>query len=343
MRPFHIYILTLLYVLSLSIQNAEAQLTLSAGPAFSVTKSENVALIKTRPLVVVLETESAFILKKYKKKPEELKHYKAQVAGRNQALQEAVLETWNFSAKPQFMPMNEALALREKGEAVVLRLGEVRMDVYRSTGMGKIPSLPAGFYKDALTGNMLFNAPKRELVELDALSTVEILVNKAKHGAIITYLPLGLSSKADITYAIQQIQYVLNYVDQGNSIKKIEEQYQKNHAELKDKTLLIDREDLDDKFNENEVREIYPYPFEICDREKIDKVILEKDPAYAFVQLVPVLGSKGTKLNHYISGGEDGKIYAAFVKNTGLRVMGMSKKRVFITKKHLEFYAKPKY
>lgn len=350
MGHFKVYILALFLMISYSIQ---AQFNTSLDAPFRVSKPEDINLLKKRSVVVALETEDPSLLKKFQNYPEELQAYKDEIMARNQALREAVTEYWTFTEQPQYLGMPEALQLRKVGKAVVIRLNTQGIFSYRNV---RTPRYSRGVSLNASGArrrnlapylaaqrNEFYNPATRRYRKSNEVGVLEILVSQADRGLITTYLPSEASNKRNLVYGIQQIQYVLNYLEQGEDIENFKGQLKENHLALEDKILLMAREDLADKMDEAAIQKIYPYPFEICDREKIEGAILSQSPNYAYVQLIRSLRSQGNMSNHYIAGAEDGKIYVIYATDPRLQVTQYDQRRPRITKKHLRFYAKPKY
>ena len=51
-------------------------------------------------------------------------------------------------------------------------------------------------------------------------------------------------------------------------------------------TLLIDETDTDLK--PGDIKQVYPFPFELVDKSKIDEALLNADPKYVFAIAIPV-------------------------------------------------------
>jgi hypothetical protein len=296
-----------------------------------------VKIIKQNALLVALEEEDPATIKALSKNKEQLAWYKDQVAGKNEAIRYAVDNFWTFSQSKEFVPYKKALTLMKSGKYVMLQFGTITIREMQGTGTGSLGG-PVGWRKDN-QGNLSYNPQTKKIVPIDNVTTLQIVVPKKDYGAIITNMPSDIPSKADAVYGIQQLQYVLNFVDSGKKIKEIEKQYSINHAELKDKVLLFDKDDLDDEVNEQLIKKYYSYPFEITSLEKINEAILSKDKRYAYVQLVPLEGGKKVVNNHYVCSAEDGKIYAVVEKKTAFTVAGNTIGVKQIKAKHIKEYA----
>jgi len=58
-------------------------------------------------------------------------------------------------------------------------------------------------------------------------------------------------------------------------------------SQLKDKILLINKQDISSKLDIQKIKEYYPYPLEIVNYHKIEEVLVAKDKRYAYIQTVP--------------------------------------------------------
>lgn len=305
---------------------------------FSMTTKKEALQIKNSVLLVALEEEDAKRIKKLSNKPEKLEHYRTQIAGRNRALKNAVEKYWSFSSKVEYTTESKAKEMleTEKDKYVMISFGEyLDYESFRThTGMN---GSPAGWGGSG--AGMSYN-PSTKYTELANVITTLLISDPGK--IIKAFLPNVYPSEADAVYGIQQIQYILNYLlaDEKNTMVKFMAHIRNNAPELKNKTLLIDKDDLSKKLTESDVKEVYPYPFKIVSQKEIDKAILEKDPTAAYVQIADMPGGKGNVSAHYVSNAADGKIYCydAPTVSFGIKGMDVITYGERITKKYLKNY-----
>ncbi len=289
-----------------------------ASAQFSKVSKDQAERVKKSVLLVSLEEEDAKLAGKLAKKQDELEHYKMQIAGRNEALQAAVENYWNFSENIEYIPKSEVnKLLSESKNYVVLAFGK-HLDYERlSTGKGA-NGKPAGWTQEtSYRGTRPSQPPTIEYyynpsTKYTSLANGITTLNLSGNGvALDIYLPNVLPSYTDIIYGLQQMQYTLRYyeADDGNTVWTFIKQIKKNSSGLKSRILLVDKDDLDKGATEEKIKEVYPYPFEIASQEKIDRVIVEKDTAYAYVQIVDTPTGKGNVSAHFISDPGDGTIY----------------------------------
>lgn len=319
----------------------------SAYGQFSMTSKKEAMQIKNAVLLVSLEEENPKTANKLTDKPDKLEHYRNQIEGRNHALKNAVEKYWSFSNKVEYTTEARAKELlkTEKGKYVQIGFGQY-IDYERfKTGFGA-DGKPAGWGHTINSSGMkeIGMTYNRSTKYSETANMITTLTITDPDNIIKVHLPNVYPSESDAVYGIQQIQYILNYLlaDDNNSIMKLPGQIKKNSSELKNKTLLLDKEDLDGKLTEKEIKEAYPFTFKIVSQEEIDKAILEKDPNVAYVQITETPGGKGNVSAHFVNNPGDGKIYcydaptvAVTIKGSGLVTYGQR-----IKKHNLEDYAK---
>ncbi|CCG54262.1 Hypothetical protein precursor [Flavobacterium indicum GPTSA100-9 = DSM 17447] len=124
-------------------------------------------------------------------------------------------------------------------------------------------------------------------------------ISKYGYGDLIAYCPLNFYINEynlyDCSYRISNmlesmvisIETVQKNDLNGNTytlVKKLQEIYNKNTNDIKNRTLLICEESIGNKLKKEEIAGIYPYKFEMCNLEKLKKVIKDKDPNYYYLQ-----------------------------------------------------------
>lgn len=290
---------------------------------FSITTKKEAHKVKNTILLVSLSEESPKTVEKFSQNPEELENYRSQIAGRNHALKNAVEKYWWFSNKVEYVIESKARKMlkAQKGKYVLIGFGQYLDYEKLNTGIGRDGN-PAGWshnvkVQDKMPGaasftpkdlGMTYNKSTKYSSLANEITTLEI----TDPGNIIkAYLPNVFPSESDAVYGIQQLQYILNYLvdNEENSILKLPGQVKKNASELKRKTLIIDKEDLDAKLTEAEIKEAYPYPIKIVSQDEIDRAIFEKDSNVVYVQITDAPVGKGKVSAHYLSNPFNGKIY----------------------------------
>ena len=104
---------------------------------------------------------------------------------------------------------------------------------------------------------------------------------------------------------------------------------------------MVDRSELQNKITEKDIREVYPYKFEIVEGDVMDRAIIEKDPKYAYVKIVDIPGGKGNVSAHTVMGAGDGEIYCYLTPKVAVTIKDYSiiKYNERIKTKHFGKYA----
>jgi hypothetical protein len=105
-------------------------------------------------------------------------------------------------------------------------------------------------------------------------------------------------SEADLTFGIKSIQWYLTACENDPKTHQVRDLIRENTSQLKVRTLIIRKDMLDPKINEKDIKEIYPYNFEVEDSTTYDQHILNADDGYAVLVASPsVLSSTGMRIN----------------------------------------------
>lgn len=141
----------------------------------------------------------------------------------------------------------------------------------------------------------LMNSYKEGEKKPTILPTMSAARHKKKKGLLIsTKLKIGIPSKGELTLAIQEIQVGMQYTLDELSVSERKEAATKTHAnELKSRTLLICQDDLSEKLTETDIESVYPYKFEIVDKETFDQALEDKDKSKLNLMVMPLGTSTG--------------------------------------------------
>ncbi len=104
-----------------------------------------------------------------------------------------------------------------------------------------------------------------------------------------------------------------------------------NAGQLEYKTLLLDKDFLEEGMTKEKIASLYPYPFEIVETSTIEKALMDRNEKYAFVELVPV-GTSTNMMMHDIYNCKDGHILSSGEFFNG----AFDSYSNFINKDHLE-------
>ncbi len=293
-------ILLLIIVCIVGINTSKAQL-------YPITSHKDALKVKGRTLLVTLYEENANTLKKLKGNANAIANYQEDIQAQNEMVISTFKNYWNYTTAIEYKPYTEAKALLKanKEKYVLLNIYEnttytiVRRTSY-SPEAGKLSyQLPNGMYR----------IKDREFSDRQTY----IFLEDSNGGTIMyTNIPHLDPEPSDLVYSIQQMQYILRYLEasESNKISKLKhDEMEKNAPELKTKTLFLCKEFLDEDLTEQEIKKVYPYPFKVVTQEELDKAIVEKTPGVAFVQLASVPGGENRASSHTIQDAETGKMY----------------------------------
>ncbi|MES2732717.1 MAG: hypothetical protein V4714_13255 [Bacteroidota bacterium] len=315
----------------------------SAKAQFPTITFDQVVALKQKTIIVIVEEEDPdIVLKLSKKNPEKLQTYRDNIFGKNMALRFAIENYWNFTSGMEYKTYEEAFKLYSKDskQYAFIHFGVHTEQEMVRTGHS-FNGQPAGWSRTG-SGTSVYNPSTRRSETSNVISILQIYVPGKE--VIRVSLPNMYPSKGDAVYGIQQMQYILRYVEADKDAKAYKVLYsepEKLAPMLKGKTLLIDKDDLDPKLDEQEIKKAYPFPLKVASYEEIETAIINKEPNYAFVQIVPMDMGKGNVNIFFISGMEDGKVYVAeFPKVAFGGINGIDiKTNQRIKKKHLERFA----
>lgn len=127
------------------------------------------------------------------------------------------------------------------------------------------------------------------------------------------YLPKyeGPMTTTTTVYATMQLNKVLEllYDEEFKNVMGSMGYVKKNGPKIIKKTLLIPKEYVSPKLSKDDIKLAYPYDLDLCDLDKIENAILNKDSKYAVVFYVPIPVSGKFIYRLYITNAEDGDIY----------------------------------
>lgn len=292
---------------------------------------------KTRSLIVGLEEMNPKKIKKLK--PKELEYCKSQIEGNNYALKTAVEKYWKFNSTVEFLPLSEAKKLLKNKANEYALLSFLKYKDYEhfrsGAGWSKGPNnyTTSTQWSPALT----YNSGTHYTTAANEIMTINIDMPSTIFSVNLPNLYVSLP---DAVYGIKQMEYVFNRLIENDKLNFRDILKEGSGNTLKDKTLLLCKNDLDKKLDEEEIKNIYPYKYKIVTIEEIDKAIIDQDNECVIVQIVSVKGGKGNVSIHYLSDTSTGRIVGYVVPTIALRVKGtkLITYNEKIKEKHLKEY-----
>ncbi len=134
--------------------------------------------------------------------------------------------------------------------------------------------------------------PKTPLKTLNLVHTYVMGNTKEDYDLIV--------KEKDIIFAVQSINNGLKNVYAGHGI--LYNEAKDRTTSLAEKTLLIDLELLTDKFGEEEIKQMYPYKFEVLLSDEIAKKLNKKTGEYAYFGIIRgAAGTSGETQNFMIT------------------------------------------
>ena len=253
MKKFLLFFITIFCVSSLTIR---------------AQSEKSVAILKSQPLVVVLKEEEPDKLKKLAKKPAELAAYKAFIANYNAQIAELAPKLWHLSPSIEFKRESEMDALvkdknYQRGE---LTHENFTVREHLAGGAARGPVLYASSSQTAFLLSVISNGTKR----------------------VVMNMPIapGVVYPSDIILCLKTAQYQLQQAANG---KNTNAQLAESGKRLRSKTLLLDEAEVNGKLSAAEIKQVYPFAFQLVSREAIETAVREGDTRYACVRIMPVM------------------------------------------------------
>ncbi|AYB34197.1 hypothetical protein [Chryseolinea soli] len=320
MKKYSMYLWVALIVISMPV-------TLKAQ--MGMGKIEEIEAVKGRKLIVMIEEPRERILKRIEKKPKlgSVEDYKADLAKYNANIKEVVEKFWPYDKTGiQYKTFDEirALAKTKTTEYAVLACISMKASNYHS---GYVLNNGLHWVKDI----------KEDFEDRNDKMFTSILVNTIEDfgGAPVYHTPLFdvFPSKAGLVYGVRAIEgyftmRIKNKKD-GEKRRDLNEQAMAAMAarapQIANKTLIVRSEWLDEDLTESNIKNVYPYPYKVVDREEMDRIVMKQDAKYAYAVVLPyVVSSSHTNFVlyfHYIMDAADSQS-SAFVKPSQGAAMG---------------------
>lgn len=292
-------------------------LSFSLHAQMGIGKIEEIEAVKSRKLIVMIEEPREEMLKKIAKRPKKgsVEDYKADLKAYNENVKLAVEKFWPYNKNDiQYMTFDQIEALHKK---------KSREYAVLACLSSKASSISSGykFYEGLYWVKNIKDdfEDRKKGAFLDGMFTtmyINIIEDFGKRP--VSYVPLYdvFPTKASIVYGITSMMNYftmrINAKTKGIKMKDQREMQIDEMAEkasmLKDRTLLIREEWLDEKLTEQTIKRVYPYKFKICDRAFMDEAVMNQDPQYAY----------GVELPYIISTGQSNSVmYMQFVIDAG--------------------------
>ena len=270
--------------------------TFSAKAQMGLGKPKDIKELSSRKMIVILEEpDPKYIAKLERKgKTEEVEAVKKMYATFNETLQQAVKDKWTMQKEVEFKTWKEFKRMpdskREK-YAVMYFLSK------------RASSFNSGY---VAARNLILHADmeeekteKHNFLRLFQTFTIDkaedVPVDKWIFGnPVYTFtLPEVYPSYISVAYALESTRLYFDKRLSGEkiSMKSVKKETAENSIRLKDKTLLIRQDWLDEDLTEEKIKTIYPHPVKVVDAETLDNAVRSNDKQYAWLLNLPAINS----------------------------------------------------
>lgn len=312
MKNYFLLVLSLLLGMSANAQMANAPL-----------KKDAYSDAAKRTTIVVLQSEDPKKSTKLKKTPEDYEAYKMDIEYFNENLKASVEKWWRFTEKYEFHSYAEMTKM-VKGKAaknyVVLIYQQQRNN----------PAPPSQVINAVLPYKRLSTPEEWGCFEL---RTPENLL-PSKPALDVVKLPYQAPSIGDMVFAMHVMQFNLANKSEGLSESQIKMNVKNAGKLIKNKTLYMDRTEIDDnELNEQVIHKAYPYEYVIDERDSIQQYLIRASGDALVPMIVP---GNNMDMVHYLISAEDGTICGMY----SLPYDAKDSRRLRITREVLKVYAK---
>ena len=264
--------------------------SLGARAQFGMGKPEDVKLVRSLPLIVVMQVEDPKMVRTLTKKPDALAEYRAALASKNEILKSQVLKYWKFSPDIQIKRSTELDSLLKKPTQVysTVRIADYVVSRHHQ---GQAVSRPSGGSNPVSGQNMTTSYPNSYTTTSSRCGVRLQLLGKGRstNGSVcLQQIEKGRVYDSDISFSVRGMQKYLENRAKGKEAMNLKDEVKANGPKLKTKTLLLDEEDVRESLTTADIKASYPYPIKLVERAVIEEAVLSEDPKYACVRLMPM-------------------------------------------------------
>lgn len=244
-------------------------------------KAQCQASLANSQLVVLIEETNKKIEEKLT--PEELKNYQEEIKLYNENLKIVVEQFWKIGTKPRFVDKLEFNKIIADKTANTLLLSNSKYSFNYVDYSAYKMSNKLYSNRDVVVENYnkkqlpyratILEIKKAEIpFESNSLATASMPSLKQDFSALI--------------YALKSLCLQIDYRIKGTTEVQLMKMYIKNAPHLKELTLLIDQNNIDETIKD-EIKNHYKLPFQIVHKEVIDDAILKGDKSKAICLVFP--------------------------------------------------------
>ncbi|HXB40881.1 MAG TPA: hypothetical protein VNZ49_10090 [Bacteroidia bacterium] len=246
---------------------------------------EQLEAVKTRKLAVILQTPNSKRLeeKDIKNSPEIIEKIKKYFDNLNSELKTIVPQYWTYTKNIEFITEEKAIQLCEAGNKEYAVMGFVY-----NTGVGNVRTYLQ--YKEIGNQKEKLGVPTSKGDDKDWSYTdgnckifvkpIELLKIHTTHFEI----PVGdlHPGKADIITGIQCLKLMF---EEGKELADVKT----NKEIIKSKILLLNKDWMNAKLSEEDIKKAYPHPYKLVDAGEYNQIVASKDKQYCCLASLPHL------------------------------------------------------
>lgn len=306
-------------------------ITYAAHGQYGTGNPEKMKQLQNRKLIVVVEEESAQIIKilQTKKRPDQIERYRKSVADYNTSMKEVVEKLWQFDSKILYMRFTDAKRLYKTDQYAVLYCATVENFKHVGQTGGKMHEGLIWSYQNLNVG--------RDYWDKYTVMQIKLVEELNKPAAVFSQnLANVFPEKSDMVFGLQTLNLYIQEADKRSKACDLKQVMQVNRQLLATKTLLLRKDWAYHSLTDNEIKEVYPHPFLLTDASTFNTLVMQGDSSYAYLQIVPEITSSKSKIKinylHLIIDAAEGKIL-------GISSPGVSEGSKIITKSNLKDYS----
>jgi len=300
--------LTFFATLALSIALAG-----TAKAQFDFVKPDDVDLFHGRTLVVIVEKPSDMVNEKLNKKhkTDAVSGYATAIDKFNKNFADAVTQYWKVSGgEVEYKTLDEVNDISDKKNYAVLFCRSVSQADLAAPYIGKNGIMWWPDFKEV--------THDKDFSDKMTVMGMALLDRFNKTPMYQFALPDVYPTKEDLLYAVNAANSYMNYRinNRKASPQKLDEQMlQEYQPTLRDKTLLLRRDLVDNKLNKALIDKCYPFPYMIVGKDTIDRAIDSADTRYCVAVVTPndleAAPNGALEYVQYVYNIEDGNIVAS--------------------------------
>jgi hypothetical protein len=232
-------------------------------------------------LVVIIEEPNKKIEEKLN--PSELTIYHQEIENYNTNIKKCVEQNWKIGSKPEFVSKLDFAKIIEAKTPNTLVLINTKYNFnYADYSSYKLSNklydtkevIVENYSKKQLPYRATVLELKKADMPLESASVATALMPSIKQ------------EEAALIYAVKSLALQIDYRNKGTTEVQLMKMYIKNAPHLKELTLLLNQNDLDESVKTN-LKTYYKLPFLLAKKEAIDQAILSADATKAIALVFP--------------------------------------------------------